>query len=263
MDESNSEINDVKIETTEETSEAPVVENENIEEAANHPQEPEAEPEADESEDELVTESSSISEGPATEEIPLQEALQVQMNHLESKMDDLLQLFQERLQYDQHKDMIYDRQYQELEGFRNGMLDKLHKPIIMDIISEIDDFIKLGNFYVQKKEEYSTEKKLDELEKLFDKLLKLYLGVVPSLCDLLEKHDVTSWQTEPGAPFDPRIHTVLKKTVTEDPELNKTICKSMRFGFKLNDKIIRREMVDVFVLQNPSSSATSSTSPLN
>lgn len=282
MNESCSESKNSEVEAIEEKTDSSIAEN--PEDASNFYQEPAAEPEIESAveseinEEEKVSEGSSISEEPVQEEPvqeesvqeesvqeepPIQEPTQDQMKNLETKMDALLQLFQDRLLYDKHKDLINDRQYQELEGFRSGILEKLQKPIIMDIISEIDDCVKLEAFYLQKKEEYAVNKNPEELEKLFEKLLKLFGGIAPNLCDLLEKHDVTYWQTEAGEPFDPKIHTVLKKTATDNPELNKTICKSLRFGFKLNDKIIRREMVDVFVLQNPSPSETSSTSPLN
>lgn len=267
MNESCSENNDTEVEAIEAETKTQIAEN--TEDTSIIPQEPAVDSEiefaatSEVNEEEKVMEISQIPEAPTLEETPLQEHIQEQMGVLETKMDTLLQLFRDRLLYDEHKDLINDRQYQELEGFRSGMLEKLQKPIIMDIISEIDDCVKLGAFYIQKKEEYTVNKNPEELEKLFEKLLKLYLDVTTNLCELLEKHDVVSWKTESGELFDPKIHTVLKKTVTENPELHKTICKSLRLGFKLNDKIIRREMVDVFVMQNPSPSENSSTSPLN
>ena len=159
------------------------------------------------------------------------------LNALQEKIDDLKAMFEQRLTYDEHKDTVNDRQYKELEAFRAGLLEKLQMSIFMDIIAEIDDAVKLEKYY--ENTEFTEEN--------YHKLLKLFMDFSSNLCDLLEKHDVERFQAMPGEMFNPKTQTAQKKLITNDPNLQRVISQSLRYGFKLRDKIIRREIVEVYV----------------
>ncbi|MDO9264348.1 MAG: nucleotide exchange factor GrpE, partial [Desulfosalsimonadaceae bacterium] len=65
-------------------------------------------------------------------------------------------------------------------------------------------------------------------------------GVVPFTCD--------------GDAIDPARQRVLSKIKTDDPEKDKTIAERLRPGYEWDGKIIRPEMVSVYIYQTNSPS---------
>lgn len=181
------------------------------------------------------------------------------LSKLQEKSDNLQKLFEQSLLYDQHKDLVNDRQYEELSAFRNGLLEKLKKTIIDDIIFEIDDAVKSQSYF--ENAEFSEDN--------FRKLLKMCKNFASNLCDLLEKHEIFSFQSESGTAFDPKTQTAQKKRITNNPELRGLVAQSLRYGFKQviekpNEdpqyKILRREIVEVYIYQPSENAQTSENS---
>ena len=145
--------------------------------------------------------------------------------------------FESKLKYDKHKEEIIDRQHKELEGYRAGLVQKVSLQIANDIILLIDDTEKLSAFY--EKAEYS--------EANYKKLLKIYMSFSEELRDILDKHDIFAFRCEPGSPFNAKRQRAMKTTETPDQSLDKTVKESLRWGFENEGKMIRNEMVNVYV----------------
>lgn len=156
----------------------------------------------------------------------------------------LQQSFDSKLKNDKHKDEIIDRQYRELEEFRSGLIEKVTLQIANDIIFEIDDTEKILKFY----------RNTDFSEENYKKLLKIFQDFSGALRDLLDKHEISSYCGEIGSAFNPKRQRAMKTTETSDASLDKTIKESLRWGFELEGKIIRAEMVDVYVYKKTDTS---------
>ena len=159
----------------------------------------------------------------------------------------LKESFDSKLKYDAKKDAIIDRQFQELSQFKNGLVSKVTMQIVSDLIAEIDSAEKLVKFY--EGAEFN--------EANYKKLMKVLKDIPASLCDVLEKYGVTSYRSTVGSAFNPKRQRALKTTETGDPSKDKTINELLRLGFEQEiesadgdtpkTKIVRSEMVDVFV----------------
>jgi len=173
----------------------------------------------------------------------------------------LQESFDAKLKYDAKKDAIIDRQFQELTQFKNGLVTKVTMQIVSDLIAEIDSAEKLVRFY----------EGAECNEANFKKLIKVLKDIPASLCDVLEKYGVTSYRSSVGALFNPKRQRALKTTETGDASKDKTINELLRLGFEqeiesadgdsAKTKIVRSEMVDVYVYNETLSSGSPEDQP--
>lgn len=158
------------------------------------------------------------------------------LEELKAQMAKMQASFDGKMRYDESKQQVIDRQHNELERYRQEESAKLSKAIMMDMICEIDSAEKNEKFYE------STEC----TEENFVKLKKLVLRISEDLRDLLERHDVFAYRSNPGDMFDAKRQRVLKTVPTGDQSLNRLIQESIRWGFEREGKVIRPEQVAVY-----------------
>ncbi|MDO4587993.1 MAG: nucleotide exchange factor GrpE, partial [Planctomycetia bacterium] len=158
---------------------------------------------------------------------------------LQGLMEKLLNEFKGKLKYDAKKQEQIDQLYRENLEFRDGLVEKCKKNLILAIIEQIDDAEKQITHF--KSTEYS--------EANFKKLLASFEDIALGLRDmLLERFDVNSWQSEAETPFNPKRQRTLRTTPTDDEAKFKTVRQSIRFGYETAEGfLIRPEMVDVYV----------------
>ncbi|MCP4686564.1 MAG: nucleotide exchange factor GrpE [Desulfobacterales bacterium] len=164
---------------------------------------------------------------------------------LRDRMDDLHGEFQSKLKYDQHKERIIDKLHRELQEYKDDMLKKLLRSVIMDVIKVADDIRKVVNHYRSMKPENKNP------EKLLD-----YLSSIPQdLDDVFAWQDVKSFSCD-GPRLDISRQRVTKKIVTEDKTMDKIVAESLRPGYEWDGRVIRPEMVSVFIYEEPDTENT-------
>ena len=173
----------------------------------------------------------------------------ITLEHLLSEVVALKNGFDIKLQYDQHKDTIIDRQHKELEDYRSGLIDKVSLQIADGVIQQIDNIEKLAAHYP-----VFSPREDDGLYEKYEKLRKLLIELPESLRDVLDRNDIESYRSDEGLLFDAKRQRVLKKEFTSDETLDKTVKQSLRWGFIFKGKVIRPEMVEVYVRQPQKSS---------
>lgn len=154
------------------------------------------------------------------------------------RLEELVQAFDAKLKYDAHKNKIIDDLHLSLQQHRDGLLKKYLHRIVMDVIKIVDDMRKLTAHYNQQlhSEETST------------KLLKYIENIASDLEDLFSWEGVTPFTCD-GNTVDPSRQRILGKIQTDDPEKDKTVAERLRPGYEWDGKIIRPEMISVYVYQ--------------
>lgn len=155
--------------------------------------------------------------------------IQEQMTHLENE-------FQSKLKYDSHKEKMIDKLHKELQEYKSDILKKYLRSIVMDIIQMIDNIRKLTHHYgMQVPSESDPEK-----------LLKLLESIPSDLEDLFYRQGVTPF-TCGGKTFDAGRQRILRTYDTSDKSKDKTVAESLRPGYEWEGKVIRPEMIAVYV----------------
>ncbi|MCK4761653.1 MAG: nucleotide exchange factor GrpE [Candidatus Aminicenantes bacterium] len=156
-------------------------------------------------------------------------ALNETMEHLQAE-------FKSKLKYDQYKEKIIDDLHKEVQGYKNDLIKNLLKPLIMDIIHTIDDTTKLVNNH--------RSKDTTELDPL--KLIKQMEDISSDLDEILFRQGLESFNCEQEE-FDPGKQKIIKTETTGDQSKDKTISKRVHKGYMWDEKMLRREMVNVYV----------------
>jgi molecular chaperone GrpE len=162
---------------------------------------------------------------------PLDE-IREQLNHLSKE-------FESKLKYDEHKNKVIDELHQSLQEYRQGILQKYIQRIFTDVLKIVDDIRKFTAHY-------SNGQKADEVT---GKILKFLETTAADLEDLFSWEGIVPFTCE-GDQLDPSRQRVVNKVQTDDTAKDKTIAARIRAGYEWDGKVIRPEMVSIFVYQN-------------
>jgi molecular chaperone GrpE (heat shock protein) len=165
--------------------------------------------------------------------------LQTQLDAIQDQLAKLNDEFTGKLKYDAHKDQIIDKLHQELQEYKQDIVKKHILSIVLDVVKVADDIRKWITYF----------RSLDVSQRDPVKLFR-YLEAIPS-----DLEDIFYWQgvkpyVNPEGAFNPATQRAIKKIPTDDISKDKTIAKSIRPGYEWEGKVIRQEMVAVYVCED-------------
>lgn len=154
-----------------------------------------------------------------------------------AQISDLKQSFEQKIRYDASREAIIDRLHGELQEYKADLLMKMIKPLALGMIRMHDD---LGQMI----EGHPDDEGQSESTR---KLLKLLVNLRDDIEDLLNVNGVQAFSVEGSSEFDPKQQRVLNRVGTSDPQLDRHIAQRLRKGFIFNERVIRPEIVAVYV----------------
>ena len=147
----------------------------------------------------------------------------------------LMREFNSKIKYDARKDEQIDKLYKELRGYRENLLIKSITPMIEDMIFEIE---------ANKKRVLQLKcKEISELSTV--KLLKIIEDYSEEISNILYRQGIEKYDSV-GKAFDGSIHTLNKLVETDDKLKHNTTAKSIRQGYRWENKILKKELVDIY-----------------
>jgi len=161
---------------------------------------------------------------------------------IRAELEELSRGFDSKLKYDAHKNKVIDDLHQSLQDYRDGLLKKYLKRIFSDVIKIVDDVRKLTGHY---REQPFTEENSAKLIQYLD-------DVAHDLEDIFAWEGVVSFNTESDI-LDPVRQRVVNKIETTEPAKDKLIAQRLRPGYEWDGKIIRPEIVSIYICNNESS----------
>jgi molecular chaperone GrpE (heat shock protein) len=203
--------------------------------------------------DEIISEDLRSEETPAEELLDIQDGapeyqlepgdLQHQIGAIQAQLMQLKEEFTGKIKYDAHKDQVIDKLHQELQEYKQDIVKKHILSIVLDVVKVADDIRKWLAYF----------RSLDVSQRDPVKLFR-YLEAIPS-----DLEDIFYWQgvkpyTNREGVFNPAKQRAIKKIPTDDILKDKTIAKSLRPGYEWEDKVIRQEMVAVYVYEDETES---------
>lgn len=157
------------------------------------------------------------------------------------RMEELTAHFEGKIKYDEHKNRIIDDLHDQLQDFRDGIIKKHLLSMITDIIKITDDTRKF-------KYHYENEAQSENAAVI---LLKFMDQIISDLEDLFTFQGVYPFTCSSNT-FDSARQRIIKKIPTEIPENNRLVAESLRPGYEWEGKVIRPEMVSVYVYNDSS-----------
>ena len=159
------------------------------------------------------------------------------IEELNCKMDRMNDLFTNRIQRSETEGKIIDQMHKELQDYKSNLYFNLIKPILQDIIEVRDSIRRMSDNYASKPE---GERNIP---------LKTFSDYTYDLQDILEKNEVSIYDSKEGDECIPVKHKVIRKVSTPVEELNGKIAESLSSGYEYSGKTISPEKVVVYIYQ--------------
>ena len=144
--------------------------------------------------------------------------------------------FESKIKFDQKKNDQIDTLHKELQEYKDDIYHKMLQPVLMEMIQAIDQWNKLIDSY--------REKSVKELDPL--KMLRVMESFPEDLVFILNNQGVDVHGQEESV-FDPFRQKTNKRIPSDNPAENKRIAKRVRPGYDWNGKVLRKEIVDVYI----------------
>lgn len=164
------------------------------------------------------------------------EAIGKRLDDVTESIGNLSGEFSKRMQYDDTKEKVIDRQHSELNKLRDGLTFDLREPVLQDIASA------LAKINMMKDE--IADGNDDAKDMLED--IDFMLGAI------LDDYGVERVDSEPGTPFNAAGQRYLAKDVetTDDPSKSRTIARSKAPGYVYNTgehpRVLLKEQVVMY-----------------
>ncbi len=159
------------------------------------------------------------------------------IDELNVKMDKLLNFFEHKIAFDSFKEQQIDKLHSELQEYKNNLIAKINRPFINGLIYLYDDLDKILNRIENENNEEFSEKSIKIIKNIFE-----------DIRILLEENGIIPYN-ELSENFNPTRQQVAKKILTKDKNLVGKVANSIRPGFELDNIVIRKEKVAVYVLE--------------
>ncbi|WRS26721.1 nucleotide exchange factor GrpE [Oscillospiraceae bacterium MB08-C2-2] len=152
------------------------------------------------------------------------------------RLEELTQTLAQIVRTDTKRQSMLDSLHRELQEYRGGLLDRLTRPLELDVIGIIDGLEKSMALF----------KEWEPTAENYNKVLNALGGVGEDLTDLLYRAGIEPFEV-PGGQVDMARQKLVELVETADPALDKTVARRVAPGYEKQEKIIRPERVSVFV----------------
>lgn len=157
------------------------------------------------------------------------------LRELSNKVDQMNQLFIQKIAHTTHEEKIVDQMHAELQKYKQDMYAQLVRPILLDIIEMRDSILRMSASFASKPE---GEQNIP---------LKTFSDYAYDVQDILEKNNITIYDSKEGDDFSPIKQKAIKKVTTPVEELHGKIAESLSSGYDYLGKPISPEKVVVYV----------------
>jgi len=164
------------------------------------------------------------------------DSLNLKLDALGIRLENIESEFQSKIKYDQHKEKIIDDLHRELQKYKNDFIKSLISPVIIDIIHTIDGIAKLVNGH-----KANDDSELDPL-----KLIKQMEGIAADLEEIIFHQGVESYNSD-RPEFDSKRQKIINTETTNDSSKDRYISRKVLKGYQWEGKVLRQEMVNVYV----------------
>lgn len=142
--------------------------------------------------------------------------------------------FNEEILNGENRDSAVKTMYKELNEYKAGIVEKVLKNVLYDVIDIREMMLSQIRYFREKKGQDTIS--LEEFE-----------SYANDIGDILEKHDVTIYKGKPGEENIAVRQKIVRKVETEDDSLVKKVAESLSYGYEYGSKILYPEKISVYI----------------
>ena len=150
-------------------------------------------------------------------------------------LSNLQECFDEKIETDRHKNVLFDNMHRELTNYRNGILEKNIDTMAVDIIQLTDSVYR----YIHSYENAEPNKNN------YSALLSVVKGISEDLRDILYRQNIEPYSVL-GDDVDIRRQKIIQTVETDDESQDNKIAVRLAEGYEKSGKIVRPERIKIF-----------------
>jgi len=150
---------------------------------------------------------------------------------IHEKLDALISMFEEKIQYDKGKDKAFNKLYEELDMFKNDFVERRMKEVYTDLILLYDNV----KSYIVRDDVQAPENEVAR---------KCLEYVLEEVLEVLYRRSIEPISSESDT-FDPRCQRALYVEDAGSPEEDGKVVRVVKDGFVKGHKVLRHQMVVV------------------
>ncbi|BCL77977.1 nucleotide exchange factor GrpE [Ktedonobacteria bacterium brp13] len=173
----------------------------------------------------------------------LQTYFKASLQELRGDIQTLSADFDSKIKVDSRKDQFIDTLHKDLQLSKAGEHFTIRKPLFLDLIDMYKDLERLIESLQQNivQEDEAEESTGQQSTRVFIKNLQSFQESIETI---LARYDVEAYELE-GDSYTPAQQMIIRVHTTNNPALDKHIARRVRKGFRYEQRILRKEMVDV------------------
>ena len=160
------------------------------------------------------------------------------------RLDGLATRFDREIRAESTREKVVDRLHAELQEYKGDLLLNAMRPIFVDLIQLHDDVGKMAGTAQDPAPEGDPSR-----------FAALLASIQQGIEDILYRQGIEPFTNESDT-FDARRQRAVSTVPTDDPALGRRVAERHRKGFLAGDKVIRPEVVSVYVVKVGASAAT-------
>lgn len=162
---------------------------------------------------------------------------------IQSKLDQLIAMFTDKIQYDDQKEKAFSRLYDELDSFKRDFVERRMKEAYTDLILLYDNI-----------KNYTSS---DDVAGEEGSLARRYLGyAMEELTEVLARRGIEPIAAGPGvnqaSSFDPQLQRAIRTAPASCPDEDGCVVRVVKDGFTKDGKVFRPQSVIVARWTQPS-----------
>ncbi len=163
---------------------------------------------------------------------------------VQGKLDKLVAMFADKIQYDDQKEKAFSRLYDELDSFKRDFVERRMKEAYTDLILLYDNI-----------KNYTGD---DDVMREEGALARKYLGyVIEELTEVLARRGIEpicegSGMSQASGSFDPQFQRAIRTVPAESPDEDGRVVRVVKDGFTKDGKVLRPQSVIVALWTEPS-----------
>jgi molecular chaperone GrpE len=154
------------------------------------------------------------------------------------KLDGLATRFDREIRAESTREKVVDRLHSELQEYKQDLLLNAMRPVFVDLIQLHDDVGKMA----------ITMRDSDPSGGDPSRFAGLLAGIQQGIEDILYRQGIEPFSHD-SETFDARRQRAVATVSTDDPALARRVAERHRKGFVAGEKVIRPEVVSVFVVK--------------
>jgi molecular chaperone GrpE (heat shock protein) len=155
----------------------------------------------------------------------------VQLDGLDEKLTQILDLYEEKIRYDAQKEKAFDTLYDELTMYKNNFVEQSLAGVYKDLILLYDNVVRHLQRLADGEQESGDTAEFGEF-------------VLMEILEVLYRRGIQVIEPSPEY-FDPSIQRAVDTEYIDDPEKDNKVLRVVRRGFQSEQSLIRPEEVVV------------------